>query len=77
MKLKILLNAVFIFTAFVTFGFSQDVLKLNQVKKFSLQPGETKAFSLNLKKDDFAEIKWTIGDSGYIKYKIIAPSGEI
>ncbi|HLM61130.1 MAG TPA: emp24/gp25L/p24 family protein [Pyrinomonadaceae bacterium] len=76
MKLKILLNAVFVCAAFVTIGFSHDVLKLNLVKKFSLQPGDSKAFLLNLKKDDFAEIKWTSGDSGYIKYKIIAPSGR-
>ncbi len=77
MQIKILFNVAFVFVMFVSFGFSQDVLKPNEVKKFGLPPEQAKVFTLDLKKDDFAHINWTLADSVVdFRYKILAPSGK-
>jgi hypothetical protein len=77
MKIKILFTIAFVVFLCAANAFSQDSLKLNEVKKFSLSPEQTKNFALDLKKNEYAQINWTLPETAAsFEYKIIAPSGR-
>lgn len=76
MKIKNLLTIIFAVLLINSVGLSQQSLKPNEARKISLQPEETKAFILNLKKGDFAEIIIVAEDAYNFRYKILAPSGD-
>lgn len=76
MKLKSTFKIASLILLFNAFVFSQELLRPNEIKKFTLQPDATKTLNLNLKKNDFAQISWTAQDTADFDYKIIAPSGK-
>ena len=74
MKLKIILTLLILSTAAVV-NFAQTVVKPNQDQQFSLKPGESKTFTLDLEKDGFAEIKIGGSEENYVEYAVISPDG--